>query len=197
MPGFPDCLVVSTVFHKHIFYLCSQKLPTYVPSHWGEGWGGHVFFGVDAISWRDRWILTKLAQTHHWIGRKKMIRFWWFGPYFQGHWMWKNVGKCFVCTISPEWMDEFEPNLHHWEMIKNQLYLATLTSFSRSQNLRSKNVENCHVCTISLEWMDGFYPNLHIYITERCKTFLYVGDHDLISMVTLGPAVVLTISCEW
>ena len=61
-----------------------------------------------SISWTNKWILTKLAQTHYWEGgkkwldfgdlvhdqtctdtvlggRKEVIRFWWPLPHFQGH----------------------------------------------------------------------------------------------------------------
>ena len=48
--------------------------------------GGHIAFGADpvgvgvasrlhSISWTNRWILTKFAQTHYWEGVKKWLDF--------------------------------------------------------------------------------------------------------------------------
>ena len=145
------------------------------PNPWGGG--GHIAFGADpvgigvahcvcSIPWTDRWILTKLAQTHYWEGGKKwldfgnldlifkvtpalwnfqlltkkslcapyllnqmtdsgqtsdivmvgwfkdLIRFWWPWLNFQGHYTVKTVKMSLFCTLSPELMGGFWPNMH-------------------------------------------------------------------------------------
>ena len=44
--------------------------------------------------------------------KKKLIRFWWPWPHFQGHKRAQIVGKWLFCTLSPERMDGFWPNLY-------------------------------------------------------------------------------------
>ena len=50
--------------------------------------GGHIVFSGDpvgvgvasclhSISLMDGWILARLTQFYHWVGEKKLIRFWW------------------------------------------------------------------------------------------------------------------------
>ena len=53
------------------------------------------------------------TSTLFWHG-KELIRFWWPWPQFQGHRRAQIVGKWLFCTLSPEWMDGFWPNLYSY-----------------------------------------------------------------------------------
>ena len=66
---------------------------------------------------------------------KDLIRFWWPWPNFQGHHTIKTVKMSLVCTLSPEPIDGFCPNLHRntiGKLERSDQILVTLTSFSRS-----------------------------------------------------------------
>ena len=43
---------------------------------------------------------------------KELVRFWWPWSHFQGHRRVQIAGKWLVCTLSPDWMDGFWPNLY-------------------------------------------------------------------------------------
>ena len=45
---------------------------------------------------------------------KELIRFWWSWSHFQGHRRTQIVWKWLFCTLSPEWMDGFWPNLYSY-----------------------------------------------------------------------------------
>ena len=63
------------------------------------------------ISWTKWWILAKLYVLYHWDEWKELIRFWWPCPNFQGHHTIKTVKMSLVCTLSPEPIGGFWPNL--------------------------------------------------------------------------------------
>ena len=94
------------------------------PTPTTKGERAHIAFGVDpislciasclhSISWTNGWILTKLAQTHYWMG-EEVIRFWWPWPHFQGHTSTLKFSnfdqKMLFCTLSLEPNDRFWPN---------------------------------------------------------------------------------------
>ena len=80
------------------------------------------------ISWRNGWILTKLAQLYC-CDEKELIRFWWPWPHFQGHRRAWIVGKWIVCTLSPEQMDGNVTKLaqlYYWDRDKSSLDFGDL-----------------------------------------------------------------------
>ena len=121
------------------------------------------------ISWMNKWILTKLVQLYCWdMEKKKLIRFWWPGPHFQGHSKAKIVGKLLVCTLSPKWMNGFWPNFYilivetsHGKELKRFWWLDPIFKVT----LRLKLVENglSAPCLLK-EFMSRFQPDLHSYI---------------------------------
>ena len=75
---------INILILAYVLSLTTIKQSCYVPTT--EGGGGHSAFGADpvvvgvcvasclhSISGTKEWILTKLAQTHYWDG-KKVIR---------------------------------------------------------------------------------------------------------------------------
>ena len=73
-----------------------------------------------------------------------------------------NCERWLVFTISREWMNGFERNLHRYFTEKLKItVLVTLNTFPGSREI--KEFEKSNVCPISPEWMYGFDPNLHVY----------------------------------
>ena len=71
--------------------------------------------GLDAPYLQNEWMdfdqtCTTILLWHE----KELIRFLGPWPHFQSHRRAQIVGKCFFCTLSPEWMDGFWPNLYSY-----------------------------------------------------------------------------------
>ena len=103
---------------------------------------------------------------------KDLIIFWWPWPYFQGHHTIKIVKMSLVCTLSPEPVGGFLPNLHRntsgtWE--RNDFgdldLIFKVTPALWMSNFDQKKL----VCTLSLEHNDGFRPNFIYYIIGIIK----------------------------
>ena len=87
------------------------------------------------ISWRNGWILTKLAQLYCCDMKKNWLDFSDLDPIFKVQ---KDLDcwKMACLHLSHEGMDGFWPNLHNYIAVRWKrldLLLVTLTSFSRSQ----------------------------------------------------------------
>ena len=67
----------------------------------------------NSISWRDKWIITKSEQIYILEVQKNLWDFGDLDPIFQGHRKSKNVEKCLVSTLSPEWIDITTNALRH------------------------------------------------------------------------------------
>ena len=71
--------------------------------------------GLSAPYLMKEWI--DIDQTYAAIilwHEKELIRFLWPWPHFQGHRRAQIVGIWLFCTLSPEWMDAFWPNLYSY-----------------------------------------------------------------------------------
>ena len=101
-----------------LFALMQELCPPPQPKGRDAG-GEYIAFGADpvsvahclhSISLTSGWILTKLAQTHYWEGRRKEVfRYWWPWPHFQGQptfWNFQILTK--IRSLGPN--DEFWPD---------------------------------------------------------------------------------------
>ena len=75
----------------------------------GKGW---KIACTHPISWRNKMDFDHTCTSRLLENVKELIRFWWPRPHFQGHMMALMVGKWLVCTLAPEWVDGFLPNLY-------------------------------------------------------------------------------------
>ena len=69
------------------------------------------------ISWRNRWILTKLAQLYCCDMEKNWLDFGDLDPIFKVTGGLMVVWKWLFCILSPEWMDRFWPNLYSYIVV--------------------------------------------------------------------------------
>ena len=127
------------------------------------------------VSRLKRWILTKLVHLYCWDRDKKLIRFWWPWPHFQGHMMAQIVGKWLSCTLSPEWMDGFWLNLYIYIVVtwkKNWLYFGDLDPvFKVTRGLRLLKNVVFFAPFLMKEWMD---------FDQTCTTILLKQGQELI-----------------
>ena len=117
------------------------------------GWSGYLpitLMAIFKVKWELRVLENGLSAPYllnEWMDfyqtctsillrhGKDLIRFWWPWAHFQGHRRSQIVGKWLVCSLSPEWMNGFWPNLHSFTVVTGTRtdILMTLTSFWRSQ----------------------------------------------------------------
>ena len=107
------------------------------------------------------------------IIKKKLIRFSWSWPNFQGHHTIKTVKMSLVYTLSPESIDGFWPNSketsieHEEEMIRFCWPWPHFQGHTTTLNVKfwPKKI----VCTLTLEPSNGFWPNFSHCIIEIFK----------------------------
>ena len=148
------------------------------PPSEGEGW--HIAFGGDPIGigvahclhsiyWTNRWILTKLAQTHYWKKGKKWIDFGDLYLIFKVTptlWNFQILTKTSLCapcflnqlTVSGQTsyivkLGWFKDLIRFWWPWPD--FLGQHTIKTKIFKFWPKNL----VCTLSLEPNDGFWPN--------------------------------------
>ena len=129
------------------------------PHHRGVGWleVGNIVLNADpvgvsvsvlvgvsvasclhSISLMNEWILAKLTQIYHRVGKKCWLDFGDLTPFSSSHEgldCWKMAAKWHVCTLSPEGTNGFWPNLHIYiarACKRTDKILVTLIPFLRS-----------------------------------------------------------------
>ena len=130
--------------------------------------------------------MTDSSQTSHivtlgWF--QDLFRFWWPWLNFQSHHTIKTVKMSLVCTLSPQPIGGFWPNLHRnttETLERNDSVLVTLTWFSRTPHYKHcENEPSLHSISWTNWWVGGHsfhqktqFPsslNLHSRIRSTLK----------------------------
>ena len=140
------------------------------------------------VSWRNGWILTKLAQLYCWDIQKNWLDFGDLDPIFKVTWGLRLLENGSSAPyLLKEWMDFDQTctSILHWHGKELIRFFFTLTPFSRShKGLDCWKMACLHLISWRNSWI--LTKLAQLYCCDMEKNCLYFGDLDPIFKVTGG-----------